>query len=81
MPSTATSWGFTMWELGHSVAADQNIETAAATVSRALPVDQFPYLLEHIQQHLAGIGREGISEFEYGLDLILEGLKRSADRK
>jgi hypothetical protein len=60
--------GFAMWELGHS----------APPVVQGLPADEFPYLLEHIQQHLAGFGHGGVSEFEYGLDLILDGLKRSA---
>jgi AcrR family transcriptional regulator len=70
--------GFTMWELGHSAPARQDIGDLAAIVVRGLPVDEFPYLLEHVQQHRAGFGHGGVSEFEYGLDLILDGLKRSA---
>lgn len=70
--------GFTIWELGHSALPTQDRGDLAATVVRALPVDEFPYLIEHIEQHVAGLGHDGVSEFEYGLDLILDGLKRSA---
>ncbi len=70
--------GFTMWELGHSALPTQDLGHLAATVLQALPVEEFPYLMEHIEQHVDGLGHDGVSEFEYGLDLILDGLKRSA---
>ncbi len=70
--------GFTMWELGHSVAGTEDIGDLAATVVARLSTGEFPHLLEHIEQHLTGHGSDGVSEFEYGLDLILDGLRRSA---
>jgi AcrR family transcriptional regulator len=68
--------GFTMWELGHSMPAGTDLGDLAATVLRSLPMDEFPYLAEHIEQHLHRPD-DGVNEFEYGLDLILEGLKRA----
>ena len=68
--------GFTIWQLGHSVGTeDMDIADLAAGFLRDTSVDEFPYLIEHVHQHLAA-GRDGATEFEYGLDLILEGLKR-----
>ncbi len=68
-----------MWELGHSVPATEDVDNLADIVVRALPAEEFPYLLEHIQQHLTGFGHGGASEFEYGLDLILDGLQTLKD--
>jgi AcrR family transcriptional regulator len=70
--------GFTLWELGHSMPAGTNLADVAASVLHSLPMDEFPYLAAHIQQHL-DVPDDGVSEFEYGLDLIIEGLKRARD--
>ena len=40
-----------------------------------LPADEYPYLAEHIEQHVSGPGHEGVSDFEFVLDLILDGLE------
>jgi AcrR family transcriptional regulator len=74
--------GFTLWELGHSAGAKQfaggkGLGDAAATVLRELPADEYPYLVEHIEQHLAAAGNDGEREFEFGLELILDGLRRA----
>ncbi len=67
--------GFTLWELGHSMPAGLDLDTAAASLVSSLPGDDFPHLLEHVHQHLDGTD-DGLSEFEFGLTLILDGLKR-----
>jgi AcrR family transcriptional regulator len=38
--------------------------------------DQFPYLAEVVAGHVAKVGYDFDEAFEYGLDLILEGLER-----
>ncbi len=75
-------FGFTLWQLGHAKAARMleppdgtDFETwAAQFFERMRP--QFPYLAEHGEQHLAAAPGEGRREFEFGLDLILDGLER-----
>jgi hypothetical protein len=37
---------------------------------------QFPYLAEHGDLHMADDSPDGRHEFEFGLDLILDGLKK-----
>lgn len=64
--------GFTLWEVGFP----DELADLASTFLRQLPVDQFPYLAEHIEQHLGVPGADDASEFEFGLDLILDGLER-----
>ena len=65
--------GFTLWQIGHTVATEGG-EDLATTILRDLSVDEYPYLAEHVEQHFAGSDDEG--EFEFVLDLILDGLKR-----
>jgi AcrR family transcriptional regulator len=67
--------GFTMWQLGHT-SGGADLEDLAATFVRQLG-DEFPYLAEHARQHFAGSDRSDVTEFEFGLDLILDGLNRA----
>ena len=75
-------FGFTLWQLGHAEAI-KSFETADGE-----PVEEYftrileqmrpryPYLAEHGEQHMAPDAPNGRQEFEFGLDLILDGLKR-----
>jgi AcrR family transcriptional regulator len=74
--------GFTMWQLGHmagakSLAADGDLADFAATLVQELRERGYPYLAEHAEQHLAAAKDDGARQFEFGLDLILDGLKRA----
>jgi len=74
--------GFTLWELGHSGAAnavrgDKDFADFAASFVRELRAADYPYLAEHAEQHVAAFGDQGTSEFEFGLDLIPDGLERA----
>ncbi len=74
--------GFTLWQLGHSASAkalagEQDFSDFAATFLRELRAGGYPYLAEHAEQHLAEPG-DGERQFEFALDLILDGLKRAA---
>lgn len=66
--------GFTLWEVGHTIDTGKHPDFAANFL-RDLG-GEHPYLVEHIRQHLDASSRDGVSEFEFGLDLILEGLRR-----
>ena len=69
--------GFTLWELGHSMPGVADLDDVAEIIRGILSTGKFPNLLEHLEQHLDP--PQGKSEFEYGLDLILDGLKRARD--
>jgi len=74
-------FGFTLWQLGHVEAAramtppdgEDLEEWAYRMIATMKP--RYPYLAEHGEMHVAR-GRDGDAEYEFGLDLILEGLKR-----
>jgi AcrR family transcriptional regulator len=65
--------GFTLWQLGHSIDAE-DLKDFAPTFLREI-ADDYPHLAEHGEQHVAGVDADE-GEFEFGLDLILDGLKR-----
>ena len=75
-------FGFTLWQLGHAKAARMMVrpdgetmeEWATRMLSEMRP--RFPHLAEHAEQHMAAGARDGRQEFEFGLDLILDGLKK-----
>jgi AcrR family transcriptional regulator len=75
-------FGFTLWQLGHAEAArmlapaqGENVqEWVAQLLERLRP--QFPYLAEHGDLHMAAAAPDGRHEFEFGLELILDGLKK-----
>jgi AcrR family transcriptional regulator len=66
--------GFTLWELGHAI--PDVSEDAIREFLRTLPHDEYPHLAEHVDQHLHGTNRDNQPEFEFGLDLILDGFER-----
>jgi AcrR family transcriptional regulator len=74
-------FGFTLWQLGHVKAArmlapeGENVEQWAARFLEEMR-PQFPYVAEHGDQHMAAGARDGRLEYEFGLDLILDGLKK-----
>ena len=70
--------GFTLWAAQLQVDADELRDLAAAFI-RELPVDEFPYVVEHIQQHIKERDPESVGTFAFGLDLILDGLERIRD--
>jgi AcrR family transcriptional regulator len=68
--------GFTMWEVGYTTGA-RELPDSGAALRRELTVERYPYLNEHMKQHVAESGRAGgVGEFEFGLDLILDGLEK-----
>ena len=55
-------------------------ETATRQRPHAIAAaDQFPYVIEHAEQHIAPSSPDGATEFEFGLDLIVDGLERLRD--
>jgi AcrR family transcriptional regulator len=74
--------GFTYWQLGHVAGAKALAEggdladLAAALVPR-LRAAGYPYVADHAEQHLSPPTVNGEGSFEFGLDVILEGLERA----
>jgi AcrR family transcriptional regulator len=50
--------------------------TAAHSMLEPFPLDAYPHLTEMLTEHVMKPGYDYADEFEYGLDLILEGLEQ-----
>jgi AcrR family transcriptional regulator len=64
-------FGFALWLASHT-APPQAGERPAPKIR----LDDYPYLAEHRDQHLAEGPHHDVSAFEFGLDLILDGLRK-----
>lgn len=71
--------GFTLW-IVNLPAVGEELKELAAGFLQNFPVDEYPYLVEHIHYHLDDPGDDEESEFDFGLGLILDGLERLRDR-
>jgi len=66
--------GWTVQEIAFPIEAE-DLPQLAADFVKNIPVDEYPYLVEHIKHHIDGT-TDDEGEFEYGLDLILDGLEQ-----
>lgn len=71
-------FGFSLWETSHSYSPEE-ISSMVAMFTQTITPDAYPYLHEHGQQHVTDGPHRGVSAFEFGLDLILDGLKKVHD--
>jgi AcrR family transcriptional regulator len=71
-------FGFSLWEASHTYSAEE-ASNFAATFAQTITADAYPYLHEHAQQHFSEGPHREVSAFEFGLDLIVDGLKKIRD--
>jgi len=69
-------FGFSLWETSHTYTAEQ-VTDFVAKFAQVITPDRYPYVHEHGQQHMNEGPHHDVSAFEFGLDLILDGLKRA----
>jgi AcrR family transcriptional regulator len=71
-------FGFALWETSHTYTGEE-ASKLAAKFAETITADAYPYLHEHAEQHFSeGPHREGRA-FDFGLDLIVDSLKKSRD--
>jgi AcrR family transcriptional regulator len=68
--------GFTLWAAQLQVDPEEMPDLGAAFI-RQLPPGEFPWLIEHVEQHLKARDPDAPGAFAFGLDLILDGLERA----
>jgi AcrR family transcriptional regulator len=72
--------GFTLWEIGHTMGTEGvDLQTLAREFLAQLPAGEYPYFAEHVHQHLDPSLRDGRDEFEFGLELVLDGLRQMVE--
>ena len=68
-------FGYSLYETSHSY-SDKDAAEFEASLDQFLPPDAYPYLNEHGRQHLSEGPHREVSAFAFGLDLILDGLRK-----
>ncbi len=66
--------GFTLWLLPFLAFAKQQPDYAVRFLQE-LPIGELPHLIEHVHVHMAPERPGDVGAFEFGLDLILDGLE------
>jgi AcrR family transcriptional regulator len=69
-------YGFVVQESGFSVSAPEGTTEPVETMLETLHTDQYPHLAEMATEHLAHPDHYYDQAFEFGLELILDGLEQ-----
>ncbi len=73
-------YGFALQEISLPFDTAEETEAVAQDMLEQLPADGFPHLAEFTVQHVLRPGYDYGEEFEFGIDLILDGLERLVAR-
>jgi AcrR family transcriptional regulator len=68
-------FGFTLWETGHTY-TPEDVSHLVEKFANVITPEAYPYLYEHAEQHRDEDGHGEVSAFEFGLNLIVDGLKK-----
>jgi AcrR family transcriptional regulator len=71
-------YGFALQEKGLPFDTPEQTAEMAQAMLEHFPVDEFPHLAAFTREHVMRPGYDFGAEFEFGLDLILDGLERQA---
>jgi AcrR family transcriptional regulator len=71
-------YGFAMTAINLPFEDGEPVAEMAQAMLDAFPANEYPNLSDYIAQHAMKAGYDYGDEFEYGLDLILDGLERAA---
>lgn len=67
--------GSVLWAAGYERAARIEPDMAVRALE-VLPLGDYPAMAEHVEQHVSGAAARDVPTFDFGLDLILDGLER-----
>ena len=70
-------YGFALTKINLPFAATEQVAEVAQTMLEPFPAHEYPNLVEFLSEHVLKPGYDYADEFEYGLDLILDGLDRA----
>lgn len=68
--------GFVLTEINLPFAPGENAQDFVAEIDQYLSAEQYPYLVEMITEQVSAPGYSYGDEFEFGLDLVLDGIER-----
>lgn len=74
-------FGFALTEAALPVNDDEELAGLATEIMQGFPQNEYPHLAELTSKHVLQPGYSFGAEFEFGLDLILDGLASAAERE
>ena len=72
-------YGFVLQEANLPFGGDEEIGDLAEQIVEPLPRDEYPHLVEFTTEHVLRPGYSFGSSFEFGLDLLLDGIEVAAN--
>ena len=69
-------YGFALTKMNLPFETSDDVAGVAQSMLEPFPPDEYPHMLEILTDHVMKPGYDYGEEFEYGLDLILDGLER-----
>jgi len=72
-------YGFALTKMNLPFQTTAQVAEVAETILQPFPVNEYPNLVEFITEHAMKPDYDYADEFEYGLDLVLDGLERVRD--
>jgi AcrR family transcriptional regulator len=69
-------YGFALTKMSLPFDDTSDIADVAQEMLEPFPVNEYPHLVEFITEHAMKPGYDYTDEFEYGLDVVLDGLER-----
>ena len=73
-------YGFALSESALPINGPETVAEVATAMIEKQPLDDYPHLVEFSTEHILQPGYDFGSEFQFGLDLVLDGLARSLSR-
>jgi AcrR family transcriptional regulator len=71
-------YGFALQEATLPFQSPDEVPEMAGSMLAAMPVDDYPHFVEMAKEHVLQPGYDFGEEFDFGLDLVLDGLARRA---
>jgi hypothetical protein len=68
-------YGFAVTQMNLPFQSSEEVAEVAHSMLQPFPVNEYPNLVEFITEHAMKPGYDYADEFEYGLDLVLDGLE------
>jgi AcrR family transcriptional regulator len=73
-------YGFVLTELNLPFEAGESVDDFVGELQQSTPLDGYPHLVELMTEHVIGRDYSYGDEFDYGLDLILDGLEERLEQ-
>ena len=74
-------YGFAMQEKALPFDDEERSSEVVQQILAAMPAEEYPHLVEFSREHVLKPGYDYGQEFEWGLDLVLDGLERARRRR